>query len=258
MSVMLLVACARDAAARRDALASADLATALDACGGDESCRAAAVREHPEATSAVCATLGDERWRAECHFAVAEHRARAGERQQALIACGQAGDYYNECLYHAWTFELQAAAEGLGRAVDGVEKARPVVAYWSDVGTIGDDAEGQIWRDWWYFAHARNKPATLAACAELPEARDRERCAEGTRMFVFRAVAEEIQRADTPAAVRDRACRGDAAGVLAVMGKLYTPDPELDQQVEAGRALACGEPGHRPWNPIFLDRRSAG
>jgi hypothetical protein len=252
------IACAPDAAQRRDALASTDLATALDACGEDESCRAAAVREHPAATGEACATLAEPRWRAECHFAVAEHRARAGDRQAALIACGQAGDYYNECLYHAWTFELQATVEGLGRAVEGVERARPVVAYWSDVGTIGSDAEGQIWRDWWYFAHARNKPATLAACGELTDAADRERCDDGTRMFVLRAVAEEINRAETPAAVRDRACRGETAAVLSLMGKLYTPDPTLDEQAEAGRALACGQPGHRPWNPIFRDRRSPG
>lgn len=265
IGLLLLAGCERaPAEAMREALAEGTpLPRALRLCraAGDiaDECVTAVVRAHPEAPEDTCRSLVSDRWRAECHFSVAEARAKDGDRWAALVACGQAGAYYDECLYHAWTFELQLAAEGLGRAVAGIEKARPIVAFWGQLQNI-PDAEEQLWRDWWYFAHARNKPATIAWCAELPDAVDRRRCVEGTLTFVRRSVVETLIRPGTPAAQRDRLCRGDADDARALLGELYAPDPRLDAELEAGKAAACSPTGPvaRPWNPVFRGRRVAG
>lgn len=265
MLALTLLACAgQPAELMREALAEGTpLPRALRLCRSSEDiadeCVTAVVRAHPEATEAACGGVADERWRAECHFSVAEARAKDGDRWGALSACGLAGAYYDECLYHAWTFELQIAAENLGRAVAGIEKARPIVAFWGDLQSI-PDAEEQVWRDWWYFAHARNKPASLAWCNELADPVDQRRCVEGTRTFVRRAFVETLIRPATPAEHRARLCRGDADDARSILGDLYVPDARLDAEIAAGRLAACapGARPERPWNPVFRGRRVAG
>lgn len=241
----------------------ASLDTALQWCAkaGESSgeCSASIVRSRPEATSEACAGIVEEKWHAECQFAAAEHRGKAGDRWGALIGCGQAGSFYNECLYHAWTFDLQAVSNDLGSAVSGVDAARPVIAFWSQIQTIGPDAEDQLWRDWWYFANAHNKPADLAACGRLVDPTDQNRCINGTKAYVRRAVTEEVLRPGTSRELRDRLCRGDATIARTAMGTLYRPDADLDAEATLALTEACGKTQatvSRPWNPIFRDRLS--
>ncbi len=206
-----------------------------------------------------CAALRSERWRSECAFGIAEARAKAGDRWGALAGCGAAGAYYNECLYHAWTFELQVAAEALdGGAVNGIDKARPIITFWSAVETAGPDAEALLWADWWFFAHARNKPAVYAACAALSEP-DRARCESGTRTYVRRSVVELLIRPSTNPDAKDRICRGAIDEARAMMGELYVADPVMDAELAAAVALGCA-PGkvERPWNPVFRARGAPG
>ncbi len=237
---------------------------ALDLCAlaGEQTdeCVATVVRGNADVPIEHCAGLSSERWRSECAFGIAEARAKAGDRWGALTGCGAAGAYYHECLYHAWTFELQLAAESLdGGAVNGIERARPIVAFWSAVETIGPGAEELLWADWWYFAHARNKPAVLAACAGLPGETDRRRCEAGTRTYVRRSVVEMLIRPTTSADTRDRICRGTLDDARELVGELYLPDAALDAELAAGVAAGCA-PGKvdRPWNPVFRARGAPG
>lgn len=265
--MILLLACAAPdpAAAFRDALAADVLADALTLCGdaGDdnEECVATVVRGHADAPMDACLSLRSERWRSECAFGIAESRAKAGDRWGALEGCGLAGAYYDECLYHAWTFELQLAADTLeGGAVNNIAVARPIIQFWSEIATVGTadgtfDAEELLWADWWFFALSRNRPAVLAACAGLPDERDRLRCDVGTRTYVRRTVTEALIRSGTSADTRDRICRGTVADALALLGDLYVPDPALDAEVSAAVAAGCaGGKVERPWNPVFRAR----
>jgi hypothetical protein len=113
-----------------------------------------------------------------------------------------------------------------------------------------------MWRDWWYFAQARNKPASLAACAELTDATDRERCEDGTRTYVRRSIVEAFLRQDGTPLDKDRVCRGDPAVARTLLGDLYVPDPAMDAEAAAALEAACGPtPPERPWNPVFRPRR---
>jgi hypothetical protein len=235
------------------------LALCDDAGDSAEECVATVVRGHAEAPLARCAALRAERWRSECAFGIAEARAKAGDRWGALAGCGAAGAYYNECLYHSWTFELQLAAEDVDRAVTGLDRARPIITFWSQIETVGPDAEELLWADWWYFAHTRNRPASLAGCTTLPDPTDRRRCEAGTRAFVRRTVVETLLRPSTAADTKDRLCRGTPADALPLLGDLYLPDPALDAELAAGLAAGCA-PGkiERPWNPVFHARGARG
>lgn len=228
-----------------------------DQAGDDaEECVATVVRDHADAPIERCGRLQSERWRSECAFGIAEARAKAGDRWGALEGCGLAGAYYHECLYHAWTFELQLSAENLGRAAQGIEKARPIIAFWSGIETIGPGAEELLWADWWYFAHARNRPASLAWCTSLPDPTDQRRCHDGTLGYVRRTVVETLIRPATPADTKDRICRtAEPTSALALLGDLYVPDPAMDAELVEGIRLGCA-PGkvERPWNPVFRAR----
>lgn len=267
LAALILLACGPSPTEALRAALAGDLpleeSLALCDQAGDaaEECVATVVRGRADAPIERCARLSSDRWRSECAFGIAEARAKAGDRWGALAGCGAAGAYYHECLYHAWTFELQLAAEGLkattdhAGAVGGIERARPIVAFWSAIETVGPDAEELLWADWWYFAHARNKPAVLAACAALPDAVDRRRCEDGTRTYVRRSVVETLIRASTSAETKDRLCRGAPEDAKAFFGELYVPDPSLDAELVAGVAAGCA-PGkvERPWNPVFKTR----
>lgn len=224
-----------------------------------DECIATVVRDHADAPIEHCIGLSSERWRSECAFGIAEARAKGGDRWGALAGCGAAGAYYHECLYHAWTFELQLAAGGLeGGAVNGIDAARPIVAFWSQIETVGPDPEELLWADWWYFAHQRNKPAVIAACASLPTPEDARRCERGTRTFVRRSVVEMLIRPTTPGELKDRICRETLDDAKMLVGELYLPDPTLDAELAAGIAAGCSTGKvERPWNPVFRARRAA-
>ncbi len=238
----------------------ADLAlrTCKDTGDAHDECVAAVVRVHPDLPETTCRDLVDPRWRGECAFAQAEHHARAGDRWRALAACAVAGTFQDECLYHAWSFEMQTRAEGLQHAVNGFLTAdaplRESVTYWSAIQTLGPAANATIARDAWYFGHARNKPAHLPACDRLVETTTRAECRTGTVDYVRRYVVEHLQRAAPE--LRDRVCRAGIAEAHTVLDPVYAPDPVLDVAFGEGLTLACtGTPGQRyAWSPTFLPR----
>lgn len=260
MSLILLLACAVDPreAYRRGIAPETPLLEALESCelageSADE-CLASAVGNHSrEATAEQCEGIVVERWRAECYFALGEAASFTGDRWGALAGCGQAGRYYDECLYHAWTFELQRAADGSKEAVDGIEKARPVVAFWSQIETVSPNPLELLWADWWFVAHGLAKPARLSSCERLPPA-DQPRCQSGTQTYVRRTVAERLFRPDLPADVRDRICRGDVESLRSTFPNAWVPDPLLDSAALEGRDIGCSNQPSRPWNPSFHPR----
>jgi hypothetical protein len=228
----------------------------LKACGkageNADECTATAVRNHPtEATASACIPIASARWQAECRFSLAEALAKKGDRWGALSACGQAGRYYDECLYHAWTFELQAHAENLQQAWRGVEGVRESIAWWSGIETVSPDPTELLWQDWWYFAHTRNKPARLSGCSQLINPDDLRRCMDGTRNYVFRSVAEGVARSPQ----KDRVCRGGPQEALRLFPDAWEADPLLDAALQEGLTLGCEGLKQRPWNPIFGPRR---
>lgn len=264
MSLLLLLACAPSAADAWTAAQAPGLpiaeAAALCAYTADReaSCTAEVIRNRPDADVEDCRLIADPRWRAECAFAVAERHARQRERWQALAACGLAGRYYHECLYHAWTFEMQGAVRGGGRATDELDAGRELVAYWGQLQTIGGDVQATLWGDWWYFALSRNKPAAIEDCARLsPE--DATRCEAGTLGFVERAIATSLRETRLNARRKSRACRGGVAELEASFPELYLPSEGLREAALRGAARGCApaqavESG-RPWNPLFLEHR---
>lgn len=267
--MLLLSACTPSAAEamHRAQDPGLSLAERLAWCGRSgasaDACATELLRRSPDADTAACAAIRSETWRAECSFAVAERHARAGQRWEALTACGQAGRFYQECLYHAWTYEIQANVRGGGRAADELDSGRRIVAFWSQIGTVGPDPEAQVWLDWWFFTLNRNPPADLADCAALSEP-DASRCHTGTLSFVERAVATSLRESGLTARRKSRLCRGDILEIEAQFPTLYRTDDALRARALAGRDRACaaaaGTERRYPWNPIFLENRrwSAG
>ncbi len=238
------------------------LAAALDSCDATgtraAACAAEVLRGQRGATVADCAGIQSSTWRAECSFAVAERHARAHQRAEALAACGQAGRYYHECIYHAWTYDIQGSIKGGGRAASELETGRSLVAYWGQLQTVGGDATRQIWLDWWFFALNRNQPADLADCDALPEG-DQALCRDGTLAFAERAVATALGEASLSTRRKSRVCRGAIDDVEAQFPTLYRPDEAMRERALAGRSRGCapaaGPTTGRPWNPIFLEHR---
>jgi hypothetical protein len=190
---------------------------------------------------------------------VAERHARGRRRWDALAACGLAGRYYHECLYHAWTYEMQAAVTGGRRANDELAAGRGLVAFWGQLQTLGGDPLQTLWGDWWYFALNRNQPASLTECAALGED-DAARCARGTGDFVERAVATSLRDGGLNERRKSRVCRGGIEEVELVFPGLYLPDDTLRARALAGRDRGCatvrGIESGRPWNPLFLEHRT--
>lgn len=277
MPLIFLLSCSDPHLAYRTGInPETPLEEALSACASADTeadeCTATAIRNHAEALSTpensaraveICDTIPEDRWRAECHFSLAEPLAKTGDRWGALRACGQAGTYYDECLYHAWTFELQRTAEGLTQAVDGIAAAKEVIAWWSHIGTVaaadGADVETLLWRDWWYFAHTRAKPARLSTCDALPPP-DQARCVDGTEGYVLRTIAEWLIRPETPAPQKDRLCRSGASALGDFFPKAWEAEPRLDQAAEEGIRFGCSANAQakRPWNPVFRPRSIGG
>ncbi|MSQ01205.1 MAG: hypothetical protein EXR71_04825 [Myxococcales bacterium] len=221
-------------------------------------CAAEVLRGQHGATTADCAKIQSPTWRAECSFAVAERHARAHQRSQALVACGQAGRYYHECIYHAWTYDIQGSIKGGGRAAAEIDTGRALVAYWGQLQTVGGDATRQIWLDWWFFTLNRNQPADLGDCDGLRDA-EGVMCRDGTLAFVERAVATTLGEPVLSARRKSRVCRGSIEDVEAQFPNLYRADDTMRERALAGRARGCTPSpvagGGRPWNPIFLEHR---
>lgn len=236
---------------------------ALDLCrsaGPDaDACSTEVIRARPTATIRDCATIRAPGWRAECAFAVADRLSKAGQRAEALTACGGSGRYYQECLYHAWTYDMQRAVQGGGRAADELSRGREVVAFWAQLQTIGGDPQERMWLDWWYFALDANRPADLADCANLgPD--DARWCTAGTLQFVEREITQTLKDNPGNAQRRSRVCRGGLADIAALWPDLYRPAESLDARAIAGRDRGCaaveGLDVGRPWNPILLEHRT--
>ncbi len=268
-ALMFLGGCAPGAAEAQRAASEPGLPreVAIARCQGAgehaDACITEVLRARPDTEAEDCARIQSEAWRAECSFAVGERHARAGHRWEALTACGQAGRYYHECLYHAWTYEIQRSVRGGGRAVDELETGRALVDFWGQVQTVGPDPVEQIWLDWWYFTLNRNPPADLGDCASLA-APDAERCRVGTLSFVERAIATTLRETNVPPRRKSRVCRGDILELEAQFPDVYRADDRLRERALAGRDRGCaaarGVESGRPWNPIFLENRrwSAG
>ncbi|HJN75678.1 MAG TPA: hypothetical protein QGF58_17240 [Myxococcota bacterium] len=233
------------------------IAEALSACAAmserSDECATAVVAQR-DGDPAICQSLASE-WGEECHFRVAERLMAQGERWEALVECGLSRRYYDECLYHLWSRELQTAVEPdsaeISRAVDHEAAGGEVVDYFSGLRTIRQDPEELLWADFWYFAHTRNRPARLEDCTDSV---DPDRCVRGTQVYVERLVTESLTRATTDPAVRDRACRSgelpDAIGEGA-----WIADGLLEAPAIAGLANACQTPIRRPWSPSFMPMR---
>lgn len=236
-------------------------ALALCRATGEEAdaCSTEVLRARPHSTSQDCAAIQSAAWRAECAFAVADRHSKAGERWAALAACGEAGRYYQECLYHAWTYDMQLAVRGGGRAAEELERGREVVAFWTQLQTIGGDPADRMWLDWWYFSLDANRPADLADCAALAP-QDARWCSAGTLQFVEREIAQTLKDNPGNAHRRSRVCRGGIADILASWPDLYRPAAALDERALAGRDRGCadveGLDEGRPWNPILLEHRA--
>jgi len=273
---LALAGCAAppDAALLAEALGAADPQAALAACGriggattADE-CRASVVQAHaaligPEADQA-CGSVRDSRWRGECFFTLAERRmagaaATPEGRLPALQACGEAGPFYDECLYHLWTGELSAVARAAPTAPAAVEPARPIVAYWSNLETIAGDPADQLWGDLWFFAWNEHRPADLQACGALAPP-DAAACRTHTQAFVLRAILGELLAPGAPPGVLDRTCRSGSVEDDRVAG-LFVPHPDLDAQVAEAARLACDAADGkavRRYNPVFQPRGGGG
>ena len=255
-----LLSCATepDAALYARALDPATPATeALAACSalseGADECTTAVVAQR-EVDPAACQGLSPE-WREECHFRVAERLTASGDRWEALVECGLSGRFYDECLYHLWSRELQAAVAPSGaevsRAVDHEEAGAEVVAYFSGLRTLKQEPRELLWDDFWFFAHSRNRPARLEDCER---SQDPPRCVRGTTRYVERLVTESLIRASADPAVLDRACRSGELPAAIVEGA-WVPDEVLDEAARTGLAQACQDPPLRPWNPVFVPPR---
>jgi hypothetical protein len=259
-----------DAALLAQALAPGVVATvALQTCDaisqgavGDE-CRASVVRAHPElddaAADAACGGISDPRWEGECWFGLAERRSARDHRHAALEACGRAGPFYDECLYHLWTAELSAVADAAPDAVGAVEPAREIVEFWSGLQTIGGDPTVQLWGDLWFFAWNEHRPADLAVCEKL-ELLDASRCKTHTKNFIVRAILGELMAPGAPTGLLDRTCRAQQIPA-SIRDGLFVAHPDLDaQEVEAAR-LSCDAAAGRPvrrYNPVFQARLPTG
>lgn len=235
------------------AAAQAHCAAMVDPAEAD-ACQMAMADRQQESGAEPCTQLRTEEAVAECWFRQAERHAEADERWLALAACGRAGPFTNECLYHAWTRELQALARRTDELEQALAMAEEPIAYWSQLETAGPDQRERVWGDFWNFWWLHHPPASLAPCGELPPELT-QACERGTRFFVERSVDQAL-RDPAQASLLDRACR---AGQLPefLPGAAARPEPQL---LAAGllaleRLCTQGIEAARPWNPVFQPRR---
>jgi hypothetical protein len=252
--VCSVVACAPtrpDAAYLADALGNLDLAACdriTDAAIADE-CVAGVVRADPTAAPEACGAVRDPRWAGECWFTVAERLGAGGDRSGALAACAQAGPFYDECLFHLWTAELDALTSGSDDLSAVIAEGAPVIEFWSGVQTVEGDVEALL-QDELVFRWMRlHRPVPMDACPVADEV-----CLRGHQMFLVRSLAEDLLRAGTAPGRRDRVCRQGVIEPAAVDG-LTQSDVDWEPVLAEVLAIACEPDARRPWNPVFRVRR---
>lgn len=237
-----------------DAASAAALCDAIADPTEADACVLAVLRAGRALPGEVCDGLHAAASRDECWFLRGEQRAAAGDRWGALEACGQAGAFIDECLYHAWTRELQAAARDAVDLPAALSAAEDPIAYWSQLETAGPAQPERVWGDFWYFWWLHHPPASLQTCTGLP-ASAVATCEAGTRLFVERSVDQAL-RDPAQASLLDRSCRAETLPerLLAVTAA----EPELAAAGRRALARLCeqGSDATRPWNPIFQPRVS--
>ena len=220
-----------------------------------DECLATVLRGQPELPGEACEEVGDPRWRGECWFTVAERYSADPDRQAALLACGRAGPFYDECLYHRWTAELGLVVAAAPDLPAALELALEPLTFWGALQTLGGDPRAQVEGDLWFLWLNAHRPISLGDCIGMGE--DSPRCVEGTRTFIRRALLGELLSPGRPADLLDRVCRSGEIPEIFVEG-LYDPDPVLDAERDAVIPLACaaaeGQPVRR-WNPVFRGSR---
>ncbi len=226
---------------------------AIDDDRGADACILALQDAQDTPASELCAHPRSSDARAECWFRAAERLAEAGDRWGALEGCGQAGPFTDECLYHAWTRELQGIARREATLDDALAAADEPVAYWSQLETAGPDQPERVWGDFWTFWWTHHPPASLQACGALPPERTSS-CERGTALYVERSVDQAL-RDPAQAAQLDRSCRAGALVDLPVA--LPLDQPPLQAAAERALTRLCndGVEALRPWNPMFQPRR---
>ncbi len=228
---------------------------AMAAADEADACMLALADLRDDLGPAPCARLQAEQPKAECWFRQAERWAEAGDRWGALDACGLAGPFMDECLYHAWTRELQGVARSTGDLAQALRAAEEPIAYWSQLETAGPIQPERVWGDFWYFWWLHHPPASLEACGELsPELTPR--CERGAKLFVERSV-DQVLRDPAQAGTLERCCRsGQLPDFLP--GAAATPEPSLQAAglLALERLCSQGPEAPRPWNPVFQPRRS--
>lgn len=263
MILALLLGCAPNAAqayqTALDGSRSVGESVSLCALTGDqaEACTTSVMRSRSDVVASDCEQIAAEKWRSECYFSVAERHGFAKERWAALQTCGRAGAFYAECLFHVWTYELQATL--LPDVHPNRQVMRPVatIRFWGSIQTVGGLPAEQLWIDWWYLG-MKGRMARLADCEPLGST-DERRCVVGMTAYVARSVADFLQNPQADSRAKDRVCRGGAADVQAVFPNLYEEDSTFGEAVTMARDLACGVSAaemQRPWNPIFLEWRA--
>jgi len=219
-----------------------------------DACLLAVAGSRTDPCPQLCLALRATSAAAECWFTAAERWAEAGDRWAALDACALAGPFTHECLYHAWTRELQAASQGQASLEQALAAAAEPVTFWSQLETAGPGQPERVWGDFWYFWWLHHPPATEQACDELPP-EQRETCQLGTRQFVERSVDQAL-RDPSQATLLDRSCRAGSLPEF-LPGTAAQPEPNLDAAAQQALDRLCSQGAEtpRPWNPVFQDRR---
>jgi hypothetical protein len=239
----------------RDPVGALALCRAMQEPDESDACSLALVRSGRALPAGSCAALRGADGRAECWFLLGEQLAEAGDRWGALEACGRAARFTNECLYHAWTRELQAVAREAPDLPAALVAAEDPIAYWSQLETAGPAQPERVWGDFWTFWWQHHPPASLQACAGLPTPSVVASCERGTRLFVERSVDQALRDPDQ-ANLLDRSCRsGELPDRLLAMA---SPEPELAAAGARALTRLCdeGTAAPRPWNPVFQPRRT--
>ncbi len=216
-----------------------------------DACLLELVRSRADLPGSTCQQLEGARPAADCWFLTAEHHAATGNRWDALEACGRAGPYLNECLYHAWTRELQAIARSTDALAQALDDAKDPLAYWGTLDSAGPDQAQRVLGDFWYFWWLHHPPADPAACAAIvPERRDD--CQAGTLLFVERSVDMALREHKRGDDLLDRSCRAGSVPAFVLDGRAVD-EPAVREASTRALARLCeqGPEAARPWNPVF-------
>lgn len=260
--VGLMLACAPSAAvAYQTAMdGSRSVSESLSLCEqtGEQmdECAAHLVRTRSDANATDCEQINAEKWRAECFFSVAERHGLAKERWAALQTCGRAGEFYAECLFHVWTYELEATLLPDVHPNRQVHRPLAAIRFWGNIQTIAGQPSEQLWIEWWLLG-MKGRTARHADCESLASV-DQGRCSIGMTAHVARSMAEFLQNAPADSGATDRVCRGGLAEARAALPLVCDWSASFEPALELAKRVACGRTGtemQRPWNPIFMERR---